>query len=106
MSLVRKVQPRRHRRQSTDRPTWWVESPTGPIAFDRSIRTAEEIVGPPTDASALEHLRFGEPAGPDDPPDDEVTTVAHASESPASTSIPIGRPTSRVATAVSPPTPS
>ena len=72
MSLVGKVLPRRHQRQSADRPTWWEDTPTSPIAFDRSLRTAAEIVGPHQGASTTEHCVFGGLAGPDDPPDDDL----------------------------------
>lgn len=35
---------RRHTRHA-DRPAWWRPTPAGPVVFDPSIRTAEELVG-------------------------------------------------------------
>ena len=52
MSLVDKVLPRRHRRPGGERPIWWEDTPAGPVAFDRSIRTAAEIVGSESDGVA------------------------------------------------------
>lgn len=72
MSLVGKVLPRRHHRQCADRPIWWEETPAGPLVFDRSLRTAAEILGPHQGASAPGHRRLDGLAGSDDPPDDDL----------------------------------